>query len=75
MEHFADILVIGGGHAGIEAANAAHKMGLKVRLVSMLAEKVGTLSCNPAVGGTAKGQVVDAKEIDALGGLMERDRG
>ncbi len=68
MEHFADILVIGGGHAGIEAANAAHKMGLKVRLVSMLAEKVGTLSCNPAVGGTAKGQVV--KEIDALGGLM-----
>ncbi len=68
MEHFADILVIGGGHAGIEAANAAHKMGLKVRLVSMSAEKVGTLSCNPAVGGTAKGQVV--KEIDALGGLM-----
>lgn len=68
VEHFADILVIGGGHAGIEAANAAHKMGLKVRLVSMSAEKVGTLSCNPAVGGTAKGQVV--KEIDALGGLM-----
>ena len=68
VEHFADILVIGGGHAGIEAANAAHKMGLKVRLVSMSADKVGTLSCNPAVGGTAKGQVV--KEIDALGGLM-----
>ncbi|HET6400872.1 MAG TPA: tRNA uridine-5-carboxymethylaminomethyl(34) synthesis enzyme MnmG [Candidatus Kapabacteria bacterium] len=68
VEHFADILAIGGGHAGIEAANAAHKMGLKVRLVSMSAEKVGTLSCNPAVGGTAKGQVV--KEIDSLGGLM-----
>jgi tRNA uridine 5-carboxymethylaminomethyl modification enzyme len=68
VEHFADLLVIGGGHAGIEAANAAHKMGLKVRLVSMSADKVGTLSCNPAVGGTAKGQVV--KEIDALGGLM-----
>ncbi len=68
MEHFTDILVIGGGHAGIEATNAAHKMGLKVRLVSMSASKVGTLSCNPAVGGTAKGQVV--KEIDALGGLM-----
>ncbi len=68
VEHFAEILVIGGGHAGIEAANAAHKMGLKVRLVSMSAKKVGTLSCNPAVGGTAKGQVV--KEIDALGGLM-----
>ncbi len=68
IQAIADILVIGGGHAGIEAANAAHKMGLKVRLVSMSAEKVGTLSCNPAVGGTAKGQVV--KEIDALGGLM-----
>ncbi|HEY3875543.1 MAG TPA: tRNA uridine-5-carboxymethylaminomethyl(34) synthesis enzyme MnmG, partial [Candidatus Kapabacteria bacterium] len=68
VEHFADILVIGGGHAGIEAVNAAHKMGLKARLISMSAEKVGTLSCNPAVGGTAKGQVV--KEIDALGGLM-----
>jgi tRNA uridine 5-carboxymethylaminomethyl modification enzyme len=68
VEHFADILVIGGGHAGIEAANSAHKMGLKVRLVTMSAEKVGALSCNPAVGGTAKGQVV--KEIDALGGLM-----
>jgi tRNA uridine 5-carboxymethylaminomethyl modification enzyme len=68
VEHFADIIVVGGGHAGIEAANAAHKMGLKVRLISMSAEKVGTLSCNPAVGGTAKGQVV--KEIDAFGGLM-----
>lgn len=65
---FADVIVIGGGHAGIEAANAAHKMGLKVRLVSMDANRVGELSCNPAVGGTAKGQVV--KEIDALGGLM-----
>lgn len=68
MEHLADILIVGGGHAGIEAANAGHKMGLKVRLISMSADKVGTLSCNPAVGGTAKGQVV--KEIDALGGLM-----
>ncbi len=68
MEQFADIIVIGGGHAGIEAANAAHKMGLMVRLLSMSASKVGELSCNPAVGGTAKGQVV--KEIDALGGLM-----
>jgi len=65
---FADVIVIGGGHAGIEAANAAHKMGLKVRLLSIDANKVGELSCNPAVGGTAKGQVV--KEIDALGGLM-----
>jgi len=69
VEHlFADVIVIGGGHAGIEAAAAAHRMGLKVRLISMSADLVGTLSCNPAVGGTAKGQVV--KEIDALGGLM-----
>jgi tRNA uridine 5-carboxymethylaminomethyl modification enzyme len=65
---FADIIVVGGGHAGIEAAAAAHRMGLKVRLLSLHAEKVGELSCNPAIGGTAKGQVV--KEIDALGGLM-----
>lgn len=68
MEHFADILVIGGGHAGIEAANAAHSAGLSVRLISMSADNVGALSCNPAVGGTGKGQVV--REIDALGGLM-----
>ncbi|MEP7234117.1 MAG: tRNA uridine-5-carboxymethylaminomethyl(34) synthesis enzyme MnmG [Ignavibacteriota bacterium] len=65
---FADIIIVGGGHAGIEAAAAAHKMGLKVRLLSLHADKVGELSCNPAIGGTAKGQVV--KEIDALGGLM-----
>jgi tRNA uridine 5-carboxymethylaminomethyl modification enzyme len=68
VEQFADVIVVGGGHAGIEAANSAYRMGLKVRLISMSADKVGTLSCNPAVGGTAKGQVV--KEIDALGGLM-----
>ncbi|MDP4237252.1 MAG: tRNA uridine-5-carboxymethylaminomethyl(34) synthesis enzyme MnmG, partial [Bacteroidota bacterium] len=65
---FANIIVIGGGHAGIEAAASAHRMGLKVRLLSLRADKVGELSCNPAIGGTAKGQVV--KEIDALGGLM-----
>ncbi len=69
MEHlFADIIVVGGGHAGIEAAAAANRMGLKVRLLSLRADKVGELSCNPAIGGTAKGQVV--KEIDAFGGLM-----
>jgi len=65
---FADIIIVGGGHAGIEAAAAAYRMGLKVRLLSLHADKVGELSCNPAIGGTAKGQVV--KEIDALGGLM-----
>jgi tRNA uridine 5-carboxymethylaminomethyl modification enzyme len=68
VEHFADILIVGGGHAGIEAAAAAHRMGLKVRILSLDASKVGELSCNPAIGGTAKGQVV--KEIDALGGIM-----
>jgi len=68
VEQFTDIIVIGGGHAGIEAAAAAYRMGLKVRLLSLRTDKVGELSCNPAIGGTAKGQVV--KEIDALGGLM-----
>lgn len=68
MEHFADVIVVGGGHAGIEAAAAVWRMGLKVRLLSLQSHKVGELSCNPAIGGTAKGQVV--KEIDALGGLM-----
>ena len=54
MEHlFADIIVVGGGHAGIEAAAAGHRMGLKVRLLSLHADKVGELSCNPAIGGTA----------------------
>ncbi|MBS1904491.1 MAG: tRNA uridine-5-carboxymethylaminomethyl(34) synthesis enzyme MnmG [Bacteroidetes bacterium] len=65
---FANIIIVGGGHAGIEAAAAAYRMGLKVRLLSLHASRVGELSCNPAIGGTAKGQVV--KEIDALGGLM-----
>lgn len=68
MEHFIDVIVIGGGHAGIEAAAAVRRMGLTVRLLTLDATKVGELSCNPAIGGTAKGQVV--KEIDALGGLM-----
>lgn len=68
MEQFADIIVVGGGHAGIEAAAAAYRMGLKVRLLSLHSDKIGELSCNPAIGGTAKGQVI--KEIDALGGLM-----
>ncbi len=67
MKEF-DVIVIGGGHAGIEAACAASKMGCKVALVSMDKFAMGRLSCNPAIGGTAKGHLV--REIDALGGVM-----
>jgi tRNA uridine 5-carboxymethylaminomethyl modification enzyme len=63
-----DVIVVGGGHAGIEAALAAARMQQKTLLVSMLAENVGATSCNPAVGGLAKGHLV--KELDALGGEM-----
>lgn len=63
-----DIIVIGGGHAGIEASHIAAKMGCNVALISMDSKTIGRLSCNPSVGGTAKGHLV--KEIDALGGIM-----
>jgi tRNA uridine 5-carboxymethylaminomethyl modification enzyme len=63
-----DIIVIGGGHAGIEASYVASKMGLQVALVTMDIQSMGRPSCNPSIGGTAKGHVV--KEIDALGGAM-----
>jgi tRNA uridine 5-carboxymethylaminomethyl modification enzyme len=65
-----DIIVVGGGHAGIEAASASSRMGLSVALITMIREKIGLMSCNPAIGGLAKGQLV--KEIDALGGEMAR---
>jgi len=65
-----DVLVIGGGHAGIEAAHAAAKMGRKTALLTASAAAIGRMSCNPAIGGLAKGQLV--REIDALGGLMGR---
>lgn len=63
-----DILVIGAGHAGIEACVAAARMGCRVALVSMDINAIGRMSCNPAIGGTAKGHLV--REIDALGGVM-----
>lgn len=63
-----DIIVIGGGHAGAEAAWAASRMGARVALVSLDPSRIGAMSCNPAIGGLAKGQMV--REVDALGGLM-----
>src|SRR6059058_2902631 len=63
-----DIVVIGGGHAGAEAAWAASRLGARVALVSMDPTRIGQMSCNPAIGGLAKGQMV--RQIDALGGLM-----
>src|SRR5215211_5381628 len=63
-----DIVVIGAGHAGIEAALASARMGLRTALLTMNCDAVGQMSCNPAIGGVAKGQIV--REIDALGGAM-----
>ena len=63
-----DLVVVGGGHAGIEAALIAHKMGVDVVLVSMDKHSIGRMSCNPAIGGLAKGQMV--RELDVLGGSM-----
>lgn len=68
MKERYDVIVIGGGHAGIEAAAAPANMGLQVALITMNKHAIGRMSCNPAVGGTAKGHLV--KEIDSLGGLI-----
>jgi tRNA uridine 5-carboxymethylaminomethyl modification enzyme len=61
-----DVIVVGGGHAGCEAANAAAKLGSSVLLITMNMNTIAQMSCNPAMGGVAKGQIV--REIDALGG-------
>ena len=68
MKKYYDIIVIGAGHAGIEAASASARMGFSVGLVTLDINAIGRMSCNPAIGGTAKGHLV--KEIDSLGGAM-----
>src|SRR6478672_11400170 len=70
LEASYDVIVIGAGHAGTEAAVAAARLGARVAVITSALETIGQMSCNPAIGGVAKGTVV--REVDALGGIMGR---
>src|SRR5436305_13852541 len=70
IEAVLDVIVVGAGHAGTEAAVAAARVGARVAIVTSALETIGQMSCNPAIGGVAKGTVV--REVHALGGIMGR---